>query len=149
MQTNLPLSIQNRLSRNLGTMLEVEICQCIILKDGTQDDDYETMIRKHTQVKHERSDKSIPVFIHVLTALNRILMKRLISCKIKLKLILYTKQIKLRLHMSRLMGKPTICTSENKDADQLRGNREADQRLCFRNTDSTIPLLLKSEISSF
>ena len=29
------------------------------------------------------------------------------------------------------MGKPTICISENKDADQLRGNREADQRLFF------------------
>ena len=38
--------------------------------------------------------------------------------------------------------------SENKDADQLRGNREADQRLCFRYIDSTIPLLLKYEISS-
>ena len=24
------------------------------------------------------------------------------------------------------MGKPTICIGENKDADQLRGNREAD-----------------------
>ena len=47
------------------------------------------------------------------------------------------------------MGKPTICIGENKDADQLRGNREADQRLCFRYTDSTIPLLPKSEISSF
>ena len=47
------------------------------------------------------------------------------------------------------MGKPTICIGENKDADQLRGNREADQRLCFRDTDSIIPLLLKSEISSF
>ena len=46
------------------------------------------------------------------------------------------------------MGKPTICIGENKDADQLRGNREADQRLCFRYSDSTIPLLLKSEISS-
>ena len=43
------------------------------------------------------------------------------------------------------MGKPTICIGENKDADQLRGNREADQRLHFRNSDSTIPLL--SEIS--
>ena len=52
-------------------------------------------------------------------------------------------------YMSRLMGKPTICIGENKDADQLRGNREADQRLCFRYTDSTLPLLLKSEISSF
>ena len=47
------------------------------------------------------------------------------------------------------MGKPTICIGENKDADQLRGNREADQRLCFRYSDSTIPLLLNSEISSF
>ena len=45
------------------------------------------------------------------------------------------------------MGKPTICLGENKGADQLRGNREADQRLCFRYSDSTIPLLLKSEIS--
>ena len=51
--------------------------------------------------------------------------------------------------MSRPMGKPTICIGENKGADQLRGNREADQRLCFRYSDSTIPLLLKSEFSSF
>ena len=51
--------------------------------------------------------------------------------------------------MSRLMGKPTICLGENKDADQLRGNRKADQRLCFCYSDSTIPLLLKSDISSF
>ena len=49
--------------------------------------------------------------------------------------------------MSRLMGKPTICICENKGADQLRGNREADQRLCFRYTDSTFPLLSKSKIS--
>ena len=28
-------------------------------------------------------------------------------------------------------------------------NREADQHLCFRYTDSTIPLLSESEISSF
>ena len=34
-----------------------------------------------------------------------------------------------------------------KDADQLRGNREADRRLCFRYTDGTIPLLPKSEVS--
>ena len=39
------------------------------------------------------------------------------------------------------MRKPDFCICENKDADQLRGNREADQRLCFRYTDSTIPLL--------
>ena len=46
--------------------------------------------------------------------------------------------------------KPGFCINrKNKDADQLRGNRKADQRLCFRHTDSTIPLLPKSEISSF
>ena len=39
------------------------------------------------------------------------------------------------------MRKAGLCICENKDADQLRGNREADQRLCFRYTDSTIPLL--------
>ena len=51
-------------------------------------------------------------------------------------------------YLSRVMRKPTFCICENKDADQLRGNREADQRLCFRYTDKTIPLLPKSEISS-
>ena len=46
------------------------------------------------------------------------------------------------------MRKPAFCICENKDADQLCNNCAADQRLCFRYTDSTIPLLLESEISS-
>ena len=46
------------------------------------------------------------------------------------------------------MRKPAFCICENKDADQLLGNREADQRLCFRYTDSTIPVLHIYEISS-
>ena len=46
------------------------------------------------------------------------------------------------------MRKPDFCIYENKDADQLRGDREADQRLCFRYTDSAIPLLPKYEISN-
>ena len=46
------------------------------------------------------------------------------------------------------MRKPTFYICENKDADQLRDDREADQRLSFRYIDSTIPLLSKSEISS-
>ena len=54
----------------------------------------------------------------------------------------------LHLLMSRCMGKPTICIGENKGADQLRSNCEADQHLCFRYTDSTIPLLSKSKTSS-
>ena len=54
-----------------------------------------------------------------------------------------------RDYLSRIVRKPDFCLGENKGADKLRGNREADQRLCFRYSDSTIPLLLKSEISSF
>ena len=42
------------------------------------------------------------------------------------------------------MRKPAFCICENKDADQLRG-----QRLCFSYPDNTIPLLPQSEISSF
>ena len=60
-----------------------------------------------------------------------------------------TQHMKALGHMSRIVRKPDFCLGENKGADQLRGNREADQRLCFRYSDSTIPLLLKSEISSF
>ena len=52
------------------------------------------------------------------------------------------------LFWTRYEKNPAFCICENKDADQLRGNREADQRLCFRFLDSTIPLLSKSEISS-
>ena len=37
--------------------------------------------------------------------------------------------------MSLVMRKPAFCKCENKAADQLRGNHEADQRLCFRYTD--------------
>ena len=47
--------------------------------------------------------------------------------------------------LSRVVRKPDFCICENKDADQLR---EADQRLCFRYTDSTIPLLPTYEILS-
>ena len=54
----------------------------------------------------------------------------------------------LNMNMSRVVRKPAFCIYENKDADQLRGNHEADQRLCFRYIDRTIPLLSKSEISS-
>ena len=46
------------------------------------------------------------------------------------------------------MRKLAFCICENKEADQLRSKCAADQRLCFRYTDSTILLLHKSEISS-
>ena len=34
-------------------------------------------------------------------------------------------------HLRLVMRKPTFCICENKDADQLRGNREADQHSTF------------------
>ena len=49
------------------------------------------------------------------------------------------------MHMNSLMRKPAFCTCENKGADQLYGNHTADQRLCFRYIDTTIPLLHLSE----
>ena len=58
-------------------------------------------------------------------------------------------QYNLYLHnMSLVMRKPGFCICENKDANHLRGNRETDQRLCFRYRASTIPPLPKPEISS-
>ena len=50
-------------------------------------------------------------------------------------------------NMSSIMRKPTISICENKDAEQLRSDCEADQRLCFRYTGSTIPPLSKFKIS--
>ena len=43
--------------------------------------------------------------------------------------------------MSRVVRKPAFCICENND-------READQRLCFRYTESTIPLLPESEFQA-
>ena len=51
--------------------------------------------------------------------------------------------------MSLRLRKPTICICENQDADQLCSYCTADQCLCFRHTDSTIPLLLILKVSSF
>ena len=49
--------------------------------------------------------------------------------------------------LSLVMRKQRLCICKNKDADQLRGKRQADQRLCFCYIDSTIPLLSISKIS--
>ena len=38
----------------------------------------------------------------------------------------------LGLNLSLVTRKPAFCICENKDAEQLRGYREADQGLCFR-----------------
>ena len=44
------------------------------------------------------------------------------------------KIIKCCLQMSRVLRKPAFRICENRDADQLRGNREADQRLWIVQT---------------
>ena len=54
----------------------------------------------------------------------------------------------LRLNMTEKWFTGTLNHNQNKTKDQLRGDLEADQRLCFRYTDSTIPLLSESKISS-
>ena len=46
------------------------------------------------------------------------------------------------------MRKPAFCICENKDADQLRGYRKADQRLCFRYIDSTILFFLNPKLQA-
>ena len=43
-------------------------------------------------------------------------------------------------YMSRVVRKPAFCICENKNTDQLCGNREADQHFCFCYMESTIPL---------
>ena len=66
--------------------------------------------------------------------------------------LMYSRAIELALpflnDMSRAMRKPDFCPSENKGADQLHSNCEADQRLCFRYMDSTIPLLIKPKFQA-
>ena len=57
----------------------------------------------------------------------------------------YTGFLQMKLiTIELIMRKPAFCICKNKDADQLGGNREADQHLYFHYTDSTIPLLPKS-----
>ena len=48
--------------------------------------------------------------------------------------ISFSERFYREIHMSCVcvVRKLTFCICENIDADQLRGNREADQRLCFR-----------------
>ena len=53
-----------------------------------------------------------------------------------------------KMQMRDVMRKPVFLHMQNKGADQLHGYPAADQGLCFRYIDRTIPLPLKSEISS-
>ena len=73
----------------------------------------------------------------------------LVKARIALRFLALEKCLYYQSYMSLVMRKPAFCICENKEADQLRGNREADQRLCFRYTESTIYFLnLKFQGSS-
>ena len=52
------------------------------------------------------------------------------------------------IRLSLVTRQPDFCLCKSKNADKF-SNCTADHRLCFRFTDSTIPFLLKSKISSF
>ena len=59
-----------------------------------------------------------------------------VCCRVILLIISISLSIS-QLQMNLCARKQTICIGENKGADRLRSNCEADQRLCFRYTDST------------
>ena len=82
--------------------------------------------------------------------MNSMLNNKHLSSKVITEMITFLKLLSAKYlnEVSRIMRKPTFYICENKDTFQLRGNRKADQRLCFHYIDSTIPLLSKSEISS-
>ena len=73
-----------------------------------------------------------------------------LMCRVIIIVLLFVFEIDRFSHnvadLSPVMRKPEFCICENKDVDQLRGKREADQCLCFRYTEGIIPLLPKSEI---
>ena len=64
--------------------------------------------------------------------------------KSQIQYILTVHHHKTQKQMSLVTRQPPFCKCENKGADQQCGNRTADQRLCFRFIDSTIPLPTKS-----
>ena len=80
-------------------------------------------------------------FLAVFTFVGNFFFKLDVSelSQLVLLLLLYMK------HLSRVVRNPAFCICKNKDTDQLRGNCDAKQRLCFRYIDSTIPLLPKYE----
>ena len=56
--------------------------------------------------------------------------------------------MKIHKHDAGHMTKMATTRVYSKISSKIFGNCEADQRLCFRYTDSTIPLLPKPEILS-
>ena len=91
------------------------------------------------------------IFLIEMSKIVEVWLNKLCECAMLIDMILFTNFLAVVFYpcnMSRVMRKPAFCICENKDADQLRVDREADQRLYFRYTASIIPLLSKSKLSS-
>ena len=79
---------------------------------------------------------------------------QIIDCKCMLKQKLHINHICWNYYylaqrdMSLIVRKLDFPLCENKGADQLRSNCEADQHICFRYTDSTISLLLNPKFQA-
>ena len=59
-----------------------------------------------------------------------------------------TGQVVKNEQMSRVMRNACLHMQKKNGAEQLPGDRAADQPLCFRNKGGTIPPLIKSKVSS-
>ena len=120
---------------------------------------YQSFVLKVSQVINISANPSIHIYIwaiHVVTLEVSIHFMTIPQCpcpgvglEVKSRTLCYMELLYgSSTHLSHVTRKPTFCICKNKDADQLRGNREADQQLCFRYIYSTIPLISISEISS-
>ena len=81
--------------------------------------------------KNKGADQSFAVTAKLICVFVFTYAKCWFSCDAAHMHVSYFPMTRLHMHLSRVIRKPTFCICENKDADQLRGNREADQRLCF------------------
>ena len=107
--------------------------------------------KNYNELYHEKTRFSIIYVRTTLAQPRNLIIAFVVRCfnsKIDVYVLCNILILKAVTYLSLVMRKPAFCICENKDADQLSGNREADQRLCFRYIDSTIPLLSKYEISS-
>ena len=113
----------------------------VLLKSGFSFNCLEQLLYLSVDVSYTRPRDITTVGDSPLRVIHSLLVCHIPLCEMD---ILYIVDLdKVKHHMSLVVRKPAFCIFENKDADQLRG-----KRLCFRYTDSTIPLLLKSEISN-
>ena len=79
------------------------------------------------------------------TITNKILTCMQVNVKIYVQMIIKPFHFKVMLYLNSVIRKLDFRLCGDKGADPIHSNCEADQCLCFRNADSTISLLLKSE----